>query len=163
MVFWHEVDLTKIDLTPGTREKVRYTLDGGPLRFQIPRGMCNWGVSSYKSFQVELSNQEFLNWWKNLESMLCNREPFTSNLKGNSLRIKIDESTYIFDENSKQNSPEIKEGIFKEQELSCMIDIDSNYFYNENWGLTVRAYQVKYLTPIPEPPAILEKGTCAFI
>jgi hypothetical protein len=161
MVFWHEIDLSKIETTAATKDKVRYTLPSGPLRFQIPRGICTWGVSAYKSFQIELSNEEFINWWKNLEGILCNREPFTSNMKCQSLRIKIDESTYIFDANSKQVSPEIKEGLFREQELSCMIDIDSNYFYNENWGLTVRAYQVRYHGTI-EPERVLEKGKCAF-
>jgi hypothetical protein len=75
-----------------------------------------------------------------------------------SLRVKIDESTYVFDEGSHQVSPEVKEGLFRGQELSCIIDIDSNYFYNENWGLTVRAYQVRYYGTDS-----LEKGKCAFI
>jgi hypothetical protein len=158
MSFWHEIDLTHIEITPGTREKSRYTYKGGPLRFQVPRGMCTWGVSAYKSFNIEFSDEEFINWWKNLESMLCTREPFTSNMRLSSLRVKIDESTYVFDEGSHQVSPEVKEGLFRGQELSCIIDIDSNYFYNENWGLTVRAYQVRYYGTDS-----LEKGKCAFI
>jgi hypothetical protein len=162
MVFWNEIDLSTIDITPGTKDKSKYTYKGGPLRFQIPRGACTWGVSEYKSFQIELSNDEFVNWWKNLESMICTNSPFTSNMKTGSLRVKIDESTYIFDENSKQVSPEIKEGLFRGQELSCIVDIDSNYFYNENWGLTVRAYQVRYYGTGTTSGAI-EKGVCAFI
>lgn len=158
MSFWHEIDLTHIEITQGTREKSRYTYKGGPLRFQVPRGMCTWGVSAYKSFTIEFSDEEFINWWKNLESMLCTREPFTSNMRLSSLRVKIDESTYVFDKESHQVSPEVKEGLFRGQELSCIIDIDSNYFYNENWGLTVRAYQVRYYGS-----DVLEKGKCAFI
>jgi len=159
MSFWHEIDLTHIEITQGTREKSRYTYKGQPLRFQVPRGMCTWGVSAYKSFTIEFSDEEFINWWKNLESMLCTREPFTSNMRLSSLRVKIDESTYVFDKESHQVSPEVKEGLFRGQELSCIIDIDSNYFYNENWGLTVRAYQVRYYGS----DDVLEKGKCAFM
>jgi len=130
--------------------------------------MCKWGVSAYKAFQVEISNEEFLTWWKDMESKLCVQEPFVSNLKGTSLRIKIDDSTYIFDENSKQVLPDVQEGLFREQELSCIVDVDSNYFYNGNWGLIVRAYQVLYYgTPVvseaPTAVPVLQKGVCAFL
>jgi hypothetical protein len=113
--------------------------------------MCTWGVSAYKSFNVDISNEEFINWWKNLESLLCPREPFTSNMKAGSLRLKIDESTYVFNKDSKQVSPDIKEGLFRDQELSCMIDVDA-------WGLTVRSHQVRFYGP-----SSIEKGVCAFI
>jgi len=158
MVFWYEIDLSTIECTPASKDKLKYTIQTKPLRFQIPRGKCTWGVSSYKSFQVDLSNDEFINWWKNIESLLCPREPFTSNMKLTSLRIKIDESTHIFDGNSNQVSPEIKEGLFRDQEVSCIIDIDSNYFFNNSWGLTVRAHQVRFY----EKEGI-EKGVCAFL
>ena len=76
---------------------------------------------------------------------------------------------YIFDENSKQVTPEVREGLFRGQELSCLIDIESNYFFNGNWGLTLRAYQVKSWgggeqpeTPQVSEP-ILAKGICAFL
>jgi hypothetical protein len=93
------------------------------------------------------------------------------------LRIKIDDAVYIFDQNSKQINPDVKEGLFRGQELSCLIDVDSTYFYNENWGLTIRAYQVKTLTEgipdggIPDAPSFavedspvaLTPGVCAFL
>jgi len=168
MVFWYQIDLSAIETTATGKDKLRYTINSAPLRFQIPRGMCTWGVSAYKSLQLDISDEEFINWWKNLEGILCNREPFTTNMKaGNngitSLRIKIDESAYIFDQDSKQVSPEIKEGLFREQELSCMIDVDSNYFYNGNWGLTVRMVQVRYYGEPPKEPDVFEKGVCAFL
>jgi hypothetical protein len=62
--------------------------------------------------------------------------------------------------------------LFRGQELSCLIDVDSTYFYNENWGLTIRAYQVKTLTDAPtvaeslpdeESPIALKPGVCAFL
>lgn len=177
MVFWSDIDVTQIESVALRQDRSKYALNGGPLRFQVPRGMCTWGVSAYKSFQIDISNQEFLDWWRALERQLCPQvleggAPFNSNLKGASLRIKIDEATYIFDENSTQVSPEIREGLFRGQELSCLIDVESSYFYNGNWGLTVRAYQVKYYAgaPVEEsaevpdvPTQAWEKGTCAFL
>jgi hypothetical protein len=162
-----------------TKDRTRFRYKGGPLRFQVPRGLCTWGVNSYKSFQVSVSDPDFIQWWRALEAQLCQATPFNSNLKEGLLRIKIDDSVYIFDQNSKQINPEVREGLFRGQELSCLIDVDSTYFYNENWGLTIRAYQVKTLTEgtpdggipdagndaqaFPETPVALTPGVCAFL
>lgn len=161
------------------KDKTKFRYQGGPLRFQVPRGMCTWGVSGYKSFQIELTDPNFIQWWRDLETQLCpmaGAVPFNSNLKKgsepeHSLRIKIDDAVYIFDQNSKQINPEVKEGLFRGQELSCLIDIDSTYFYNGNLGLTIRAYQIKTLSdPVApdeeeeETPSVaLTPGVCAFL
>ena len=174
MVFWNEIDRMTIDWAQFGKEEGRwkYKLGTGPMRFQIPRGKCTWGVSSYKSFQIDISDPKFIDWWKELESQLCPQEPFNSNLKltdtGASLRIKVDDATYIFDENSKQLTPVVEEGLFKGRDLSCLIDIESNYFFRGSWGLTVRAYQVKYYGGPEEPKKEvaeepLKKGICAFL
>jgi len=171
MVFWFDIDPSQIETVPLTKDRTRFKYKGGPLRFQIPRGQCQWGVSSYKSFQVGISDPDFTQWWRQLEAQLCPAvETFSSNLRGESLRLKIDESVYIFDKNSKQINPEVKEGLFRGQEVSCLIDVDSTYFFNGNWGLTIRTYQVKMLTEeIDETPSeptcdfSLPKGTCAFL
>jgi len=171
MVLWSDIEKNLIEISPGKKDKSRFTIDGKTLRFQIPRGMCNWGVSQYKSFNVEVTNPYFIAWWCDLERRLCPQEPFKSNMQNGSLRIKIDDATYIFDENSKQVSPEVREGLFRGQELSCLVDVEANYFFNENWGLIVRAYQVRFygaeqpLTAsesIVETP-VLQKGVCAFL
>ena len=172
MVLWSDVNKDAIDVTPGMKDRSKYMWDGRPLRFQIPRGVCTWGVSQYKSFNVDLpSNPEFIQWWTELERRLCPQEPFKSNLSGTSLRVKIDEATYIFDENSKQVTPEVREGLFRGQELSCLIDIESNYFFNNVWGLVIRASQIRFygteqptaeLTTADDPP-VLQKGICAFL
>ena len=162
MVLWNEINTKNISWEQFGKEDGRwkYTLGDGPLRFQVPRGKCTWGVNAYKSLQIDNFDPKFIKWWKDLESQLCPQEPFNSNMKKDSLRIKIDEATYIFDENSKQVTPDIEEGLFKGQDLSCLIDIDSNYFFRGSWGLTVRAFQVKtYGTPTVS----FSKGACAFI
>jgi hypothetical protein len=172
MVLWSDVSKDVIDVVPGMKDKSKYLYDGKPLRFQIPRGACTWGVSQYKSFNVDIKNPEFTIWWTELERRLCPQEPFKSNLSGNSLRIKIDEATYIFDENSKQVVPEVREGLFRGQELSCMIDIESNYFFNNLWGLTIRASQIRFYgteqpsavaMTTPAEVSVLAKGVCAFL
>ena len=180
MVLWSEIDRSLIDCVPTGKEpgKFRYRIGGNPLRFQLPRGMCTWGVSAYKSMNVEISSPEFMSWWKELETQLCTVVPFNSNLKGglgksSSLRVKVDDATYIFDENSKQVTPEVREGLFRGQELSCLIDIESNYFFNGAWGLTVRASQVKTYGGAPtesddadEPVTVagpILTGRCAFL
>ena len=157
------------------KDKTKFRYQGGPLRFQVPRGMCTWGVSGYKSFQIELTDPNFIQWWRDLEAQLCPvasggpSPPFNSNLKEGGLRIKIDDSVYIFDQNSKQINPDVKEGLFRGQELSCLIDIDSTYFYNGNSGLTIRAYQIKTLSEAEdddapdEEPIALTPGVCAFL
>jgi hypothetical protein len=168
MVMWTDVDKNLIEIVPGLKDRIKFKYQGGPLRFQIPRGMCTWGVSAYKSFQVDLSNQEFMTWWRDLETQLCSQEPFNSNLKINqsgtpSLRLKIDEATYIFDKNSKQVTPEIKEGLFRVQEVSCLVDVESTYFFNGTWGLTCRASQVRFYSEETAPEPTFSLKGCAFL
>jgi hypothetical protein len=173
MVLWSEItDKNVIDSAPWGKEgRAKFSLDGGPLRFQIPRGRCKWGISAYKSFQLTVQNPDFIAWWKDLETFLCPQEPFNSNLKLNELRLKIDDATYIFDENSKQVNPEVREGLFRGQDLSVLVDIDSTYFFNGNWGLTVRAAQIRFYgtaeeetaRPAETGPPVLTPGVCAFL
>ena len=174
MVLWSEItDKNVIGSTPWGKEgRVKLSMNGGPLRFQIPRGRCKWGVSAYKSFQLSMNHPDFITWWKDLETFLCPQEPFNSNLKLNELRLKIDDAVYIFDENSKQVSPEVREGLFRDQDLSVMVDVDSTYFFNGTWGLTCRAAQVRYYgeetaeeTPRPAETnaPVLKPGVCAFL
>lgn len=171
MVFWNEIDLSQIESVLSGRDRTKFRYQNGPLRFQIPIGLTTWGVSQFKSMNVEIKHPDFTRWWSELETHLCPQEPFKSNMgSGPSLRLKIDEGAYIFDENSKQICPDIREGLFRGQEVTCITDVDSTYFFNGNWGLTVRAHQLKTSGPIAELSAgpssdapVLVKGTCAFL
>jgi hypothetical protein len=175
MGLWTDVDISAIELVPIGKERHKFTLDGQNLRFQIPRGFCTWGVSQFKSMNLEIRNPDFIKWWKDLETQLCPQEPFKSNLSSPAgLRLKIDEATYIFDENSKQVNPDIREGLFRGQELSCLVDVESTYFFNGNWGLTCKAVQVRFYgaEERKQPGDVdatststfsLPKGRCAFL
>ena len=173
MVLWSDVDPSAIEMVPIGKERHKFRLMGETLRFQIPRGFCAWGVSQYKSMNLEIRNQDFLKWWKDLETQLCPQEPFKSNISVTTgLRLKIDEASYIFDENSKQVNPDLREGLFRGQELSCMVDVESTYFFNGTWGLTCRAVQVRFYgaeapTKIADENVTatfsLPRGHCAFL
>ncbi len=168
MVFWTDIDTTQIETVLAGRDRVKFRYQGGPLRFQIPRGLTTWGVSAYKSFQIDLSNPEFFEWWRKLERELCTQEPFKSNLAGSTLRLKVDDATYFFDENSKQTNPEIREGLLRGQELSVLVDVDSTYFFNGIWGLTCRAAQIRSWSVAEASPAepetqTLQPNVCAFL
>jgi len=173
MVFWNEIDLDAIEFLAHVKDKTKYIYQGRSLRFQVPRGLCEWGLNSYenKSFTVSFSSPEFIDWWRSLETHLCSKEPFNSNLKSaTEIRFKIDNATYIFDENSKQVMPDMKEGLFRGQELSCIVEIESNYFFNGTWGLTCRANQVKMYEVSGRDEegdrtevSGFQKGVCAFI
>jgi hypothetical protein len=165
MVLWSELDVNFIESVPWGKDRHKFTYQGSPLRFQIPKGICQGGISAFKSIQVGVTNQEFMNWWRELETLLCPQEPFKSNLSGEQIRIKIDDAIYIFDENSKQISPDLKEGLFKGVELACLVDVHSTYYFNGTWGLTVRLAQVKFWGDLvaKDADAVLAKGVCAFL
>lgn len=185
MVFWNEIDLAQIETVALNKDRTRFRYQGGPLRFQVPRGACS-GVNAFKSLQVELIQDEFAQWWRTLEGQLCpHQTPFNSNLRAvggsahgtvHTLRLKIDDSVYVFDKYSKQINPEVREGLFRGQDVSCLIDVDTTYFFNGNWGLTIRLYQIKTLTDAPPSLALIgsseeeetrsfsfPKGACAFL
>lgn len=171
MVFWNEIDFQNIETVPSGRDRVKFRYQGGPLRFQIPRAPCTWGVSQYKSMNLDLMGlDDFIKWWTELETHLCLQEPFKSNLgPGPSLRLKIDEATYVFDKDAKQINPDIREGLFRGQELSVLVDIDSTYFFNGTWGVICRAAQVRFYGDEPVEVTtsavapVLKPGVCAFL
>ena len=117
--------------------------DGTPLRFQIPtaRVMYN-GLSDFKSMTLEMP-PEFTQWWtETVDTIGAGCEPFRSNVKDTGLRVKVDQLTQFFDEQKKSVFPAIEEGTLKGDTLSCIIEISGIYFFQEVYGLTVRAHQV---------------------
>jgi hypothetical protein len=170
MVLWSGIDNTLIKSVAFVKDRDKFKYMGGPLRFQIPRALCKWGLSTYNSIQVDISNQEFLDWWRDLETQLCPQVPFNSNLKLNNLRVKVDDSVYVFNEEGKQVNPDLREGLFRGQQLNILLDIDSTYFFNGSWGLTCKASQIRYYdagaieNEEPTPPsAVLRPDVCAFL
>lgn len=157
---WSSIDTSQIEIIQV--RKTSFVYKSKPLQFQIPRGFCKYGVGSFKSFQVQIDDLRFIEWYQQLEKQLCTSEPFASNLKDNILRIKIDDSTFVFDKDKNQEIPEIVEGLFQGDSVSCMITIDSSYFYNDIYGLVVKAKQVRYYHTDIEEEEAPSLGGCMF-
>ena len=140
---WNEVCIDDIEIEPGTgRSRPKFTLAGGPLKFQLPRGVCQWGINTeYKSFQVTVPDEDFVTWYENLERKLCSDVPFTSNLKAGTLRLKVDDSTLFF----KADGSLVADGAerMKGADVSCIMEISGSYHFNDKYGLTCRATQVR--------------------
>jgi len=140
---WNEVSLDDVEIEPGTgRTRPKFTLAGGPLKFQLPRGTCQWGVNTeYKSCQVSIPDEAFVSWYETLEKKLCSETPFSSNLKGGQMRLKVDDGTLFF----KADGTLIVDGAdrMKGADVSCIMEIPGSYHFNDKYGLTCRVTQVR--------------------
>lgn len=160
MVFWSDIDTTQIEYLSLNKDRSRFRYCGGPLRFQIPRGACTWGPNTeFKSFQVVIQDEAFIQWYETLEKRLCSETPFNSNLKDGSLRLKYDDSTLFF----RADGTLVTDGLerLRGAEISCLMEIPNVYHFNEKYGLTCRAIQVRLwttaaesTTPPPSPPSV---------
>lgn len=141
---WRATDLTTVTHAAGRNGTTKFSVDGKPFRFQIPRGKVLFGgLSGYKSITIETS-AEFADWWRStLETELARGlTPFKSNMSGINLRLKVDPSTQVFDSNRGIKFPELVEGTFAGQTVTCIAEIVGTYFFQETFGLTCRIYQL---------------------
>ena len=159
---WSEVDTSLIEV--GTGQRVKFVYQNGPLRFQIPRGITRYGIGSFKSLTVDVKDPEFAEWYKKLERVLCPLEPFKSNFSEYGLRIKVDDRTLLFDNEAKYLPVDLGEGTLRGDDVACIVDLDGYYFYNGNYGITCRAYQIKTYGGAREDEEVVEELTdCAFL
>jgi len=141
---WSEVDISTLVFSGKRGGGTKVTqADGSVLRFQIPTGRVMYnGISDFKSMTLEMPS-EFCTWWtEKLEEIAAGCEPFRSNIKDNGIRIKVDQLTQFFDEQKKSVFPAIEEGTLKGDVLSCIIEVSGIYFFQDVYGLIVRAHQV---------------------
>ncbi len=164
-MLWHEVDFSKIKKTPGSRGGYDIKYNEKPLKFQIPLGRCNYGfsaftndrgVSSYSMNIEYVEHQSFQNWFADLETAIGTPEPFVSNLKDETLRVKIDDTTLIMNWVKQVEVIPIQEGTLRECDLLTIVEIPSMYFFRDQYGLTIRASQIRYkYEPKQETPQFL--------
>jgi hypothetical protein len=141
---WSDVDTSTLVFAGKRGGGTKVTQgDGSLLRFQIPTGRVMYnGISDFKSVTLEMPS-DFCAWWtEKLEDIASGCEPFRSNLKDNGLRVKLDPATQFFDEQKKSIFPAIEEGGLKSDTLSCIIEVSGVYFFQDTYGLIVRAHQV---------------------
>ena len=79
---WLGVNLNDVETT-WSRGLARFK----GLKFQIPRGLCQYGLSEYKSINVEIGNKAFISWWREMEAKLCTDEIGLDQVFANCLRI----------------------------------------------------------------------------
>lgn len=128
MVFWK--DVKEISL---------------PMRFQIPRGYCEYGTGQYGQINLCINNPEFMEWFKKLENILIKDggDPIDSRVKENYLSVKyVDGFTQVFDSS---NVLMIDGHNFEDCELDCLVDIDRVYSLNGYQGITCKLFQVRVL------------------
>ena len=144
---WNEVPISTLVFAGKRGGGTKVTqADGSVLRFQIPTGRVMYnGISDFKSMTIEMP-PEFCTWWTcTVEgSLSIGCIPWRSNLnnKDLGLRVKVDPLTQFFDEQKKSVFPAIEEGTLKGDVLSCIIEVSGIYFFQDVYGLTVRAHQV---------------------
>lgn len=75
-----------------------------------------------------------------------------SNLTEYGLRVKVDDSTLVFNSESKFVPDEHVEGYLKDLDMSCIVDIEGAYLWKGVWGINCRAHQIKFYAPAPKIP-----------
>lgn len=125
MVFWKDVSLSL------------------PMRFQIPRGYCEYGVGQFGQISVKIIDPDFLEWFKNIELTFVKEEPLESrvNDENSSLSLKyVDGYTQVFDAS---NVFMLDGHSFVDCELDCLVDVDRVYSLNGVHGITCKIFQVR--------------------
>lgn len=140
-MFWYDVDMSLIQKTT-VRGRLSFTYQGLPFRFQIPTGVPRFGLSQYNSLQVSMP-RDFVEWFRQLEQVLCPLTPFASNIKYASLQMKVDDLSVVFDHEGNALGDAFAEGYLKGEKVVALIEIPGCYFYNKMNGITIRAVQLK--------------------
>lgn len=116
-----------------------------PIRFQIPRGYSEYGLSQYNQLTLNMGpeQKQFLEWFHNLEKKLVGEDPeLESRVKEDSLTVKyVDGFSQVFD--SSDDSLMVDGHSFVECELDCLVEIDKVYSLNGKRGITCKIFQVR--------------------
>lgn len=120
-----------------------------PLRFQIPRGYCEYGKSQqFNLIQLNGMPVEFLEWFKDLESrLIVDKSPIDSRVKEDTVHIKYVEGfTQVFD----SSDTFLMDGVqtFANCHLDCLVEVDKVYGPlgdNNSYGITCKIFQVRVI------------------
>lgn len=141
-LWWHEFE--------GNSSLVQGNSLVQPIRFQIPRGYSEYGLSQYNQITLNMGpdQAQFLEWFRNLEKKLIgyNIAPgfaLESRVKEetNAITVKyVDGFSQVFDS---KDILMIDGHSFKECELDCIVEIDKVYSLNGNTGITCKIFQTR--------------------
>jgi hypothetical protein len=145
-MLWSDLQTIDIEYAAGRTGTTKFSIyEGRPLRFQIPKGRVLYnGLSEFKSITIDMP-PEFTHWWRNVfeTAVASGLEPFNSNVyRDGSFRVKVDKSTQIFSPERQIQFPELNEGLFRNENVTCIIEVVGTYFFKETFGLTCRAHQI---------------------
>lgn len=112
-----------------------------PKKLQIPKmRICN--VFEYGTLELEITDDSFLEKWIDMENECKAYANFDwkSNIIDKKFRIKYDEKTHIFDENSKliHEVPDLYNKC-----ITCIIELRSVYNFKNFSGISCRIHQMK--------------------
>jgi hypothetical protein len=116
------------------------------MKIQIPK-MTSFGINQYGKLELQVT-PEFLALWEPIVEEYRGEAkfPWTENPGPDGIfRVKVDESTHIFDGKSELIRGEIP--AFAEREVTCIIDILKVYNFKGSSGLTCRVHQMKIHDP----------------
>jgi hypothetical protein len=127
-----------------------------PLRFQIPKVYSENDMTEFGTVYVQLQNQEFIDWFNNLEKTLCAEFP--------SFEPKIDQAggfhikclqgiTQYFDSRYNLIFEDTPPSL-RNKELECIIDISKYGPFQGRYGISLKMYQVR-LIPQPRQECLL--------
>lgn len=118
-----------------------------PLRFQIPRGYCEYGKSNqFNLLSVQIQDESFLNWFREFERKLVGNDlPLESRIKGDCINVKyVEDFTQVFDEcNTFQYA---EKETFADCNLDCLVEVDKVYGPMKDtgvYGVTCKLFQVR--------------------
>jgi hypothetical protein len=117
-----------------------------PIRFQIPRGYSEYGISQYNQLSLYISDSLFLEWFRNLEKKLIGNDlkpgfVLESRVKESTITVKyVDGFSQVFDS---KDILMIEGHSFVECELDCLVEIDKVYALNGNTGITCKIFQTR--------------------
>jgi len=144
---WNDVDFSCIHVD----EKDNITYNGDPLRFQIPMGYTDIGVSEWSRLSMNLNDsmcESFFSWFHKLEEHLGKIEPYDSvvSIESSTINLKVvDGFTQYFDKDRKylMDPPSIANS-----KVYVKMEVSKKYGpFKDRYGLVCKAYQI---VSIPE-------------
>jgi len=141
MSFWNDIDFNSIH----TNDDGVITYNGNPLRFQIPIGYTDIGVSEWSRLSIKIDEPHFFEWFKKLEEFVGKTEPYNSviSTEDNTINLKvIDGFTQFFNKNREY---QLDPPSISNCKVIVKMEFSKKYgpFKNE-YGVVCKAYQIVY-------------------
>ena len=121
-----------------------------PYRFQIPKVYSEYDISDFGTVSVQFQDQEFIEWFKNLEKTLCSHYPTYDSrfASSDTLHIKCQPGfTQYYDSNYNlmfdygDSPPSLRN-----KDLDCIIEVSPYGPFNGKYGVSIKMYQMRLVS-----------------